>query len=93
MDALFWDRDSHGLFDYESKGLKASKMQASGCFMLVRDEDTLKTSMPKLGCPDTYQMLVSIVYKAGAYWVYHTKTLYKPNGELDEKFNHFDQAW
>ena len=49
--------------------------------------------MPKLGCPDTYQMLVSVVYKAGAYWVYHTKTLYKSNGELDEKYNHFDQAW
>ena len=93
MDALFWDRDSHGLFDYESKGLKSAKMQTSGCFMLVRDEDTLKTIMPKLGCPESYQMLVSIVYKAGAYWVYHTKTLYKPNGELDEKYNHFDQAW
>ena len=32
MDALFWDRDSHGLFDYESKGLKYSKLATSGCF-------------------------------------------------------------
>lgn len=24
FDALLWDRDSHGLFDYESKGLIAN---------------------------------------------------------------------
>ena len=38
-------------------------------------------------------MLNSVVYKGGSYWIYHTKTLYKPDGELDEKFNHFEQAW
>ena len=54
IDALFWDRDSHGLFDYESKSLKDNKMSTTGCFILVRDENTLKTVMPKLGCPDSY---------------------------------------
>ena len=49
--------------------------------------------MPKLGCPDSYQMLLSVVYKSGAYWAYHTKTLYKSDGEIDEKYNHFEQAW
>ena len=93
IDALFWDRDSHGLFDYESKTLKDNKMGTSGCFILVRDENTLKTVMPKLGCPDSYQMLLSVVYKGGSYWIYHTKTLYKPDGELDDKYSHFEQAW
>ena len=93
IDALFWDRDSHGLFDYESKSLKDNKMSTTGCFILVRDENTLKTVMPKLGCPDSYQMLLSVVYKTGAYWIYHTKTLYKPDGELDDKYSHFEQAW
>ena len=93
VDALFWDRDSHGLFDYESKGLKDNKMQSTGCFTLVRDEQTLKQVMPKLGCPESYQMLLSVVYKSGSYWVYHTKTLYKPDGEMDDKYNHFEQAW
>ena len=61
--------------------------------MLVRDDSTLKTVMPKLGCPDTYQMLLSVVYKSGSYWVYHTKTLYKPDGDMDDKYSHFEQAW
>ena len=93
VDALFWDRDSHGLFDYESKVLTDNKMAAMGCFMLVRDEAVLKTVVPRLGCPESYQNLLSVVYKQGAYWVYHTKTLYKNDGEMDEKYNHFDQAW
>lgn len=81
------------MFDYECKGLVESKMTATGCFMLVRDENALKTVLPKLGCPVTYQKLLSVVYKNGAYWAYHTKSLYKPDGEMDEKFDHFDQAW
>ena len=93
LDALFWDRDSHGLFDYESKCLVESKLTASGCFLLVRDENTLKSAMPKLGCPESYQMLLAVVYKNGAYWVYHTRTLFKQDGELDETYNHFEQAW
>lgn len=68
-------------------------MNTTGCFIMVRDENTLKTVMPKLGCPDTYQMLLSVVYRGGAYWVYHTKTLYKPDGEMDDKYSHFEQAW
>ena len=93
MDALFWDSDSHGLFDYESKGLKYSKLATSGCFQLARDDCVLKTVMPKLGCPEQYSKLLSVVYKHGSYWIYHAKTLYKTNGELDESYSHFDQVW
>ena len=93
VDALFWDRDSHGLFDYESKTLAHNKMTSTGCLLLVRDADQLKTVVPKLGCPENYQTLISVVYKGGAYWVYHNKSLYKADGEMDEKFAHFEQAW
>ena len=31
IDALFWDRDSHGLFDYEFKHLKSASITAIGC--------------------------------------------------------------
>ena len=31
IDALFWDRDSHGLFDYEFKQLKCANVIATGC--------------------------------------------------------------
>ena len=72
VSALFWDRDSHGLFDYESKILDDSWIKLMGCCMLVRDDADLKTVMPKLGCPENYQKLLSIVYKNGSYWIYHT---------------------
>ena len=39
VDALIWDRDSHGLFDYESKTLIESKLTATGCFILGRNEE------------------------------------------------------
>ena len=31
VNALFWDRDSHGLFDYESKNLKVHDLTVLGC--------------------------------------------------------------
>ena len=37
IDALFWDRDSHGLFDYECKNLMPYQLTATGCFKLIRD--------------------------------------------------------
>ena len=49
--------------------------------------------MPKLGIPEDYQMLLSFVYKQGMYWLYHSRSLYKPSGEIDDKYNHFEQAW
>ena len=30
LDAVIWDRDSHGLFDYDSKVLRESKLQMIG---------------------------------------------------------------
>ena len=93
VNALFWDRDSHGLFDYESKNLKVHDLTVLGCAQLVNDENNLKTTMPKFECPESYQKLLSLVYKNGSYWVYHVQTLYRPDGELDEKLSHFAQAW
>ena len=56
---------------------------------MVRDKTKLKTIVTKLDSSDNYQMLLSVVYKNGAYWVYHTKTLYKADGEIDNTYNHF----
>ena len=52
VDALFWDRDSHGLFDYEFKHLKLANVQAIGCSQLARDGYSLKCAMPKLSAPE-----------------------------------------
>ena len=37
IDCIFWDRDSHGLFDYESKNLRHSHLTTIGCLKLARD--------------------------------------------------------
>lgn len=71
VNSLFWDRDSHGLFDYESKSLVDDAILVSGCTQLVRDENALKTTLPKLDTPKTYQKLISVVYNNGSYWVYN----------------------
>lgn len=90
VSALIWDRDSHGLFDYESKVLKDWQMETTGSSMLVRDEFSIKTVVPNLDCPQPFQKLVSLVYKKGSYWAYHHRTLYKKDGLLDEDFNHHE---
>ena len=38
IDALFWDRDSHGLFDFESKILQENTMVVTGCSVIARDK-------------------------------------------------------
>ena len=93
IDCIFWDRDSHGLFDYESKSLKRKHLTTIGCMKIARDGYDIQTVIPGLSSPTNYQELLSIVYKANSYWIYHTKSLYKQNGELDSDYNHFDQAW
>lgn len=93
VDALIWDRDSHGLFDYESKTLIESKLTATGCFILGRNEDQLKSIMPRLDSPSSYKMLLTAVYKNGAYWIYHNESLYNKKGEVNEDFSHFEQVW
>ena len=37
INALLWDRNSHGLFDYDSKNLTSSKLTLVGCSFLARD--------------------------------------------------------
>ena len=66
FDAIIWDRDSHGLFDYDSKVLKETKLQTMGSSQIVRDGLSLKTVIPNLD--DQYkdfQKLMSVVYHNG----------------------------
>ena len=72
VDALFWDRDSHGLFDFECKGLTSSKMTMFGCSMLAHEDCQLKPIIPLLDAPETYSPLLSAVYRQGKYWLYNS---------------------
>ena len=37
INALLWDRNSHGLFDYDSRSLASSKLSLVGCSFVARD--------------------------------------------------------
>lgn len=54
----------------------------------------LKSVLPSLEPPSDYQMLISIVYKSGLYWIYHSRSLFKPSSEdRDPDYSHTEQAW
>jgi hypothetical protein len=94
IDGFFWDRDSHGLFDFESRTLKQASLTVVGCSQLAREKTLLKSVMPSLEPPSDYQMLISVIYKQGMYWIYHNRSLFKPGKfEKDNAYNHTDQAW
>ena len=38
VHSLSWDRDSHGLFDYDAKYLTQSKLQFQGCSYIATDD-------------------------------------------------------
>jgi hypothetical protein len=44
--SLIWDRDSHGLFDYESRQLEESKLDHAGCCQVTRDKYQVVSVMP-----------------------------------------------
>ena len=37
VNAFFWDRDSHGLFDYDSSHLVESYIKLKGCSLIASD--------------------------------------------------------
>ena len=39
IGAMFWDRDSHGLFDYDARNLSDSHLMLTGCSMICSDID------------------------------------------------------
>jgi hypothetical protein len=63
VEAFIWDRDSHGLYDYESKSIVRQSMKCVGCVMVSRKEQELKQVIPNVDNLEEYQNLISIVPK------------------------------
>ena len=42
MKSLTWTRESHGLFDYESKSIKKNDLKASTSGVLMRKQDSVQ---------------------------------------------------
>lgn len=54
VESFFWDRDSHGLFDFESKNLRQASLTVVGCSQLAREKTMLKSVIPSLEPPSDY---------------------------------------
>ena len=56
--------------------------------MIARNDQQLKALIPNVDSTEEYQNLISLVYKKGSYWTYHSKSL------MDDSFkNHADRVW
>ena len=56
--------------------------------MVSRKEQELKALIPQVDTSEDYQNLISLVYKQGQYWLYHSKSI------NDDSFkNHADRVW
>jgi hypothetical protein len=114
IEGFLWDRDSHGLYDYESKNIVRQSMKCTGCSkslrtqnsnridikqysfvdhllllaMISRKETEMRANIPNVDSSEEYLNLLSLVYKQGQYWFYHSKSL------KDDSFkNHADRVW
>jgi hypothetical protein len=43
--------------------------------MISRKEQELKALIPNVDNQEEYQSLISLVYKQGLYWMFHSKSL------------------
>eukprot|EP00347_Sterkiella_histriomuscorum_P004352 403360777 len=65
-----------------------SQLTFSLSAFISRQEQTLKALLPNVDNQEEYQNLLSLVYKQGNYWMYHSKSL------QDDSFkNHVDRVW
>ena len=51
MKGITWSRDSHGLFDYESRHLTKKTLKADKTMMLMRSGNELQLILPDPGQP------------------------------------------
>ena len=89
VDGFFWDRDSHGLFDYDSKVLTISRLKLEGCSYIAYDQNNhLKQTYPHLGNPKNYTGLLSYVWQQGNFWIFNSESLIG-----NEDYHHTKMAW
>lgn len=56
--------------------------------MIARKDQKIIPLIPNVDSSEAYHPLLSVVFKSGLYWVYHSKSL------NDDSFkNHADQVW
>lgn len=86
-----WNRDSHGLFDYDFKSITERNVEIKGnLFIYAESCNKIAALLPSVKSDDPEsKKLLSIAYKEGRYWIYHAFDL----GVYDSLRLPADQPW
>ena len=73
-DVKVWERDSHGLFDYDHRHSSQTEIDITGNVFLHGNGANVLALLPSVVPEDIFmRKLLSIAYKEGRYWIYHSK--------------------
>jgi len=89
-----WNRDSHGLFDYEGRECQKKQLKTSGTLTLARHETNVmiedeeyKLLLDQLA-PESKkpQQIARLIEKNGEHWIFHTSTVDESEDALEKNF-------
>ena len=74
IESKIWNRESHGLFDYDLKEVFEKKMDVKGNLFIYGTYVNIHALLPSVVFDEhDSKKLFTIAYKEGQYWIYHWK--------------------
>ncbi|CAI2384955.1 unnamed protein product [Moneuplotes crassus] len=90
INSKIWNKESHGLFDYENQSFQEVTIQQSGNFFIYGADSKVFPMIPSSDMDDSESSrLLSVAYKKGRYWIYH----YKDFSTCESLKKPSDQPW
>ena len=75
MTSYTWDRECHGLYDFDLKNVERVESKYVGCGYVQREQNQIRIEHPGLAVDkeknENIENLVSLVYKHNKYWIFH----------------------
>jgi hypothetical protein len=72
---MTWDRECHGLYDFDLKNIDKIDSKYVGCGYVQRIGNNIRMEHPGLAVDkdkkEEIENLVSLVYKQNTYWLFH----------------------
>ena len=74
LDTKIWNRESHGLFDYDLRGVIEKKMEIKGNLFIYGTYVNIHALLPSVVFDEhNSKKLFAVAFKEGRYWIYHCK--------------------
>lgn len=89
-----WDRECHGLFDFDIHNIPVLSNSFIGCGYIQRKQQQVQIQLPGLATKEAQESgdienLLSIVFKHDQYWLFHNQSV-----DADYSYkNHVQMAW